>query len=80
MVIVVLAVAGVAYYKSKISLLQYNDGTLSQPGTVDESDEGLLAESAAIYEALKGLEEKEVIEARRRNFWRRRCVQYSSDW
>lgn len=63
MVIVVLAVAGVVYYKSKIGLLQYNDGTVSQPGTVDESDEDLLAESAAMDEALKGLEEKEVIEA-----------------
>lgn len=63
MVIVVLAVAGVVYYKSKIGLLQYNDGTLSQPGTVDESDEDLLAESAAMDEALKDLEEKEAIEA-----------------
>lgn len=61
--LVVLMIAGVMYYKSKIGLLNYNDGTLSQPGTVDESDEELLAESAAMEQALKDLEEKQVIEA-----------------
>lgn len=62
-VIALLVAAGVFYYKSKIGLLQYSDGTLSEQGSVDESDEELLAESAAMEEALKELEEKQAIEA-----------------
>lgn len=62
-VIVLLTIGSVAYYKSKIGLLNYNDGMLSEPGTVDESDEELLAESEAMEKALEGLEEKQVVEA-----------------
>lgn len=61
--IALLVIIGVFYYKSKIGLLQYSDGTLSQQGSVDETDKELLAESAAMEEALKDLEEKQAIEA-----------------
>ena len=61
--IALLVIIGVFYYKSKIGLLQYSDGTLSQQGSVDENDKELLAESAAMEEALKDLEEKQAIEA-----------------
>lgn len=62
-VIVLLAVAGIAYYNSKIALLQYSDGKLSSEGSIDENDEELLAESAAMEQQLAGLEEKNVVEA-----------------
>ena len=61
--IALLVMIGVFYYKSKIGLLQYSDGTLTQQGSVDETDKELLAESAAMEEALKDLEEKQAIEA-----------------
>lgn len=63
MLIALLATVGVVYYKSKVGLLQYSDGTLSQQGNVNESDEEVLAESAAMEQALKDLEEKQAIEA-----------------
>lgn len=62
-VIVLLAAAGIAYYNSKIGLLQYSDGTVSSEGSIDENDADLLAESAAMEQQLAGLEEKDVIEA-----------------
>lgn len=62
-VIALLAIVGVVYYKSKIGLLQYNDGTVSSEGTIDENDEELLAESAAMEQAMKDLEEKQAVEA-----------------
>lgn len=61
--VVLLVVAGLVYYKSKIGLLQYNDGTVSKPGEIAETDEEMMAESAAMEQALKDLEEKQVIEA-----------------
>lgn len=62
-IIVLLAAAGVAYYNSKIALLQYSDGKVSSEGSIDENDEDLLAESAAMEEQLANLEEKDVVEA-----------------
>ena len=61
--VVLLVVAGLVYYKSKIGLLQYNDGTVSKPGEIAETDEEMMAESAAMEQALKNLEEKQAIEA-----------------
>lgn len=61
--VVLLVVAGLVYYKSKIGLLQYNDGTVSKPGEIAETDEEVIAESAAMEQALKDLEEKQAIEA-----------------
>ena len=55
--VVLLVVAGLVYYKSKIGLLQYNDGTVSKPGEIAETDEEMMAESAAMEQALKNLEE-----------------------
>ena len=63
MLFVLLAAAGVAYYNSKIALLQYSDGTVASEGSVDENDEDLLAESAAMEQQLAGLEEKDVVKA-----------------
>lgn len=62
-VIVLLAAAGVAYYNSKIALLQYSDGKVSSEGSIDENDEDLLAESAAMEQQMADLEEKDVVEA-----------------
>lgn len=63
LLVLIVGMIGVFYYKSKINLLQYSDGTISQQGDVDENDEELLAESAAMEQALKDLEEKQVVEA-----------------
>ena len=46
--IALLVMIGVFYYKSKIGLLQYSDGTLTQQGSVDENYKELLAESASM--------------------------------
>lgn len=61
--IVLLAAAGIAYYNSKIALLQYSDGKVASEGSIDENDEALLAESAAMEQQMADLEEKDVVEA-----------------
>lgn len=61
--ILLLGAIGLFYYHSKIQLLQYDDGTLETQGTIDENDEELLAESAAMEQQTAGLEEKEIVEA-----------------
>ena len=50
--IALLVMIGVFYYKSKIGVLQYSDGTLTQQGSVDETDKNFLADSAAMEECL----------------------------
>lgn len=62
-VIVLLALAGIFYYNSKIGLLQYSDGKVFSEGSIDENDSDLLAESAAMEQQLAGLKEKDVVEA-----------------
>ena len=61
--IVLLVAVGIGYYQSKISLLQYSDGTISSEGQIDENDEQLLADSAAMEQQMEGLEEMDVVEA-----------------
>ena len=61
--ILLLIMAAIGFYKSKIGLLQYSDGTISSEGTIDESDETLLADSAAMEQQLKGLEQMDAVEA-----------------
>ncbi len=61
--ILLVGALAIGYYYSKISLLQYSDGTLSSEGSINENDEELLAESAAMEQQMAGLEEMDAVEA-----------------
>lgn len=61
--LLLLVVGAFGFYRYKIGLMQYNDGTLSSEGTIDENDPDLLADSAAMEDQLAGLPQMDAVEA-----------------
>jgi len=59
--LVLVSCAGYGYYKSKINLLEYNEGTLQQEGTV--TDEEAAADAAMMEQATADLEKIEAVAA-----------------
>ena len=62
-VVGVLVIVACGFYFSKLNLLQFNDGTLVEGGTIDDNEEEVLDDQAAMENATQGLAEKEIIAA-----------------
>lgn len=62
---VLLLLAGVlyGYYRSKVALLDYDDGTISEDGSFAADDEDMQADNAAMEQATQDLEEMDAIAA-----------------
>ncbi len=58
-IIVALAVAAYAYYHGKLSLIQFDDGTVTEGGSIDETDEEVLTLAEEMAENTADLEETE---------------------
>lgn len=61
--LVMLVCLGYGYYHSRIALLDFDDGTVSQAGSIADDDSDVLADNEAMQEATQDLEEMQAIAA-----------------
>lgn len=60
-VVLVLGLGVYGFYRSKLGLLDYNDGTVSSEGTIDDADSNVVADNEAMEQALENVEEADAI-------------------